>query len=760
MQGGGYASTLHYFCSSRVYMMMPIPKRAFQKILLPLFAVLLAMPAIAEKKKKEQPKPKTIYETDTLKAPIPRNRQMFHDKFARALRGADASDGKVDGYIWYGEDTAASAVITQALLHNARHLDTMIENLPFTDKQEEQQTKIRYLNAVTNMVNRYGTDPKWDAYFYRRAVNNMRDLIIARHEKRLDKFVNDNTNAYTMFNMEMLEGYPELRAHVFREIGKQEPLMMIRRLSEFANEPFACDVIAAAARKSPNEVYKYASSTNLTLSGAVRRCKDPLVQAIVRISTESKSPLKAMSFISDIYQSRLTIAEVDKITADENLFFKNLVRLKLQGDTLGGTTYSDELAYRANRIYVTRMNELHEAQDPVRFKVIEGLTPEELYFVMVYGQDQIYTSSFIGTFNRMMERLKPATGDELFDKVHYEHFRTFIRMCAGYSKLDQFLATMKPDEKTAVMKDFVTGLEGGKSDELEDAVDVADAFGSITDTALAEFLRQEIVANYTRVSDARNMKGTIVYGLLATLTKGSNSAELSQTLHLPPINVMPNKNLLNDSGILYEQFFFYGDEDGRNSFASFMGNFKEAAKWKMEKGEQWVKIKSIAGKPVVVFANLPLDYESGKDDEAQKALEKSLVADGIHPTVLVHRGHSYHLTSTIDYMEKSNHIIILGSCGGYHNLGKVLDHSPDAHLISTKQTGTMLINDAIVKKLNDHLVAGDDVDWIALWGELGAQFKGKGKDEETFKEYVPPYRNLGAIFIKAYRRMFNEQDAG
>lgn len=742
---------------------MHLMSRTFPKILSVLFALLLTFPAFAERRKKEQPKPKTIYEIDTLIAPVPRNRQIFHDYYIKALRGADASDGKVDNYIWYGEDTLASNTITQAMLHTARHLDTMVENLPFTDKQEEAQTKIRYLKAITNMVKTYNNNPQADPYFYRKVVNNMHDLIIARHEKKLEDFVHKNANLQTMTNVEMLDGYPELRAYVYREVGQQQPLMMIRRLSEFSNESFACDIIAATARKSPNEVYKYASSTNPSLSGAVRRCKDPLVQAIVRVATESKSPLKAMSFISDIYNSRLTIAEVDKITADETLFYKNLVRLKLQGDTLGGATYSDELQYRANKLYVMRMNELHESPDPVRFKCIEALTPEELYFVIVYGQDQIYTSSFIGTFNRMMERLKPATGDELFDKVHFEHFRTFIRMCAGYSKLSEFLATMKPDEKASVMRDFISGLETGKPDELEDAVDVADAFGSITDSTLAEFLRQEIVANYTRVSEQKSLKGTIVYGLLATLANGRNSDSLSQNLNLPPINMMPNKNLVNDSGIIYEQFFFYGDEDGRNSYASFLGNFKDGSKWKGpidDPTKQWVTFKSISGKPIIVYANRPLDYETGKDDDAQKALKKQLNADNIHPTILVHRGHSYHLTSTIDYMEKSNRIIILGSCGGYHNLGKVLDHSPDAHLISTKQTGTMLINDATVKRLNDHLLAGEDVDWVTLWVELGGTFKGKGKDELTFREYVPPYRNLGAIFIKAYRRMFNEQEAG
>lgn len=722
-----------------------------------VFSFLLPLSADARNKKKAQPvKQKTIYEIDTLVNPIPRNRELWHDKYNKALKLVDGQDGKLDNYVRIADDTLASHAMTQAFMVQARHLDTMVENLPFTDRQEENQTKIGYMRNLENMVNRYLRDPKADPYFYRKVVPNMQELIIARHEKRLDEFVHNNANFYTLANVEMLDDRQDLRAYLYSTLGKAEPLTMIRRLQEFASEPYACDVIAAAARLSPNDIYKYASSTNTVLSGAIRRCKDPLVQTIGKISNQSKAPLKAMSFISDIHNSRLSIDEVDNITANEDLFYKNLVRLKLQGDTLGGATFTNELQYRGNK-YVTRMNELHEAQDPVRFKCIENFTPEEMYFLMVYGQDQIYTSSFIGTFNRMMAKMAPMTGDELFDKVHYDHFRTFIRMCAGYSKLSEFLASMKPDEKIAVMKDFITGLEKGKADDLEDAVDVADAYGSIEDSALAAFLRQEIVENYTRVSQAGNLKGTIVYGLLATLSRSDNSAELSQSLRLPPINMMPYQSLVSDSGKLYEQVFFYGDEDGRNSYQSFMEIFRDP-KWKVTTGPQWTQINSVSGRPIEIYANLPLDYEEGKDEEAQKALKKYMQERQINPTVVVHRGHSYHLTSTIENMDRPNRIIVLGSCGGYHNLGKVLDHAPDAQLVSTKQTGTAVANNAIIRVMNNHLLAGEDINWISMWSELGDGFKGKVKEEKDFKEYVPPHRNLGAIFIKAYRRMFNEQD--
>ncbi len=727
---------------------------------LTLIAALLLYPDTASaQRKKKKDRPKTIYEIDTLIAPIPLQRQKFHNDITKALRGADATDGSVDKVIYMGDDTLATQVITQAILKDVAHLDTMIENLPFTDKQTEQQTKLRYLRAVANLLYRFNHDTKVDPFYYRKLVINERELIIARHEARLLDFAKANANIYTLANADLLEGNQEAKAYVYEEVGKQYPQMMIRRLNEYAGEPYADVIIAGAAKVVPGEVYNYAASTNYVLSGAVRRTKDPLVQTIVRIVNESKSPLKAMSFLNDIYRQKLTIAEVDKITANEDLFYKNLVRLKLEQQELGSATATDELAYRGLK-YVRRMNDLHESPDVVRFRGIDGFTPEELYFLMVFGVDEIYTSSFIGTFNRMMERMKPAKGDELLDKVHYSNFRTFIRMSAGYSKLSEFLATIDSTKKTKLMGDFISGLEKGKEDDLDDAVDVADAFGSIEDTTLANFLQAEVKMNYERVSAEKNKKGLIVYGLLSTLFNGMRSGKIEgESIGLPPVTIMPYKNMLGDTTVVFEQFYFYGDEDGRASYGSFLGNFKDGAKWKIAStNKSWISIVSTSGKPIVVYANLPVEGE-GKDENAQDSLNSFLKAQNIKPTFIVHRGHSYHLPSTLEHLSRSSKIVMLGSCGGYHNLGTVLDASPDANIISTKQVGTMAVNEPIIKEINTHLLAGEDVDWVVCWRNLAAQFeKTKGEPLAKFKDYVPPHRNLGALFIKAYRRMANTEE--
>lgn len=120
---------------------------------------------------------------------------------------------------------------------------------------------------------------------------------------------------------------------------------------------------------------------------------------------------------------------------------------------------------------------------------------------------------------------------------------------------------------------------------------------------------------------------------------------------------------------------------------------------------------------------------------------------------MIHRGHSYHLQSTLARLTPYARIVILGSCGGYQNLATVLDHSPDAHIISSKQTGVRAVNEPIIRSLNQFLLAGADVNWITMWDTLETQFAKNPEVLDKFSDYVPPHRNLGAIFIKAYRKL-------
>jgi len=703
------------------------------------------------------------YKQDTLLLPIPMSRQIFHEQIDKEQLAADRADGAADTFIRYKNDSIISASLTQALIYNIDTMQILIENMPpkGRDSLATNQQKIRYLRAVKNLLHTYNKDPKPDPEYYIALEDNLDSMLVAINERKVIDFVIANPNIYTLDNSRDLFDNPSPeRSLIYAEMGKADPVLMIRRLSEFASDTFSADVIAAAARIVPEVVFEYAISTNLPLKSAVfHATDDSLVKAIVTIADESRAPTRIFPFLSDVYYHRKTIAQLDSMAMYLNLYFEGLVELKIENDTIGRGAYNQEIGYRALRDFVRPMNELHDENDEnIRFHCIDSMSPEALYYIMVYGQDEIYTSSFLGAFKRMMARMAPMPGNSLLDTLHHDHFRTFIRMCAGYNTLSDFLGTMNDTGKSYVMTSFINGLEKGNDNELEDAVDVADAFGSIRDSALSEFLKKKVKENYEYSYGIKSRKGMIVYSLMSRLFDGNKdsgndtgAAATSLRLHLPPINMVPYKSLINDSGIVYQQVFFFGDKDGQDSYNSFIDEFRNDNKWKIINEKFWTQIYSTSGKKIVIYANLPLDEPA--DEKAQDSLVKFLSDTGIHPSIMIHRGHSYHLAATLARLDSNVKIVILGSCGGYHNLALVLDKSPDAHIISSKQTGVMAVNEPIIRAMNQRLLDGADVDWISMWNELEEYFQKKPSAQDKFSDYVPPYKNLGAIFIKAYRKM-------
>lgn len=725
-----------------------------RKLTLPLviassLTLTLADDIFAQSKKPvplDKPAPER-WQIDTLINPIPTNRAMFTDKIRAQVKRADMKDGTTDNVIEL-EDTVVSRIVTEALMVKVPKIMIHIENMEIP-----HQTKIQYHRALETTVRRLNTLPLTpdDAIYIRKAVDNFEELMLARQAGTIDSYVRANDNIYTLDNSEMLNDYPELKALVFESVGKAKPEMMIKRLPDFATESYADPVIAAAAKVMPNTILTYALSKS-QLGVAVRRNKDPFVKTIVSIADQSKTPQKVLPFVDEIFQGRKTIAQVDAITADPKAYFQALVALKLQGNSAADKAIEGEINYRGLQ-FVRVVNELHDSPAPVRFKSLADFGAEDMYFMIIGSQDEIYTSSFIWMFDRMVEKMKPMTSDQLLEKVNKSHFRTFIRMAAGYNKLSAFLAGMDEPHQTALMKEFVSNLEKGPMDDLEDAVDVADAFGSLSDPKLIDFLKEEVRQNYERKV---NEKGVIVYALLYTIfNSAENSTKLNQEVSdlLPPITYVPQSALKNDKGQIVQQVFFYGDKDGMGAYTGYLNQFRNP-KWKIEQGQYWSTITATGTNPIIIFVNKPLPEEAEENDVfAQNKLQKYIDENNMKPSVIIHRGHSYYLPTTLEHLTESSKIIVLGSCGGYHNLAKVLNTSPDAHIISSKQVGAYSVNTPIINALNDVLLSGNDVNWITMWQNLSKYFAGKGAGlNDLFSDYVPPNKNLGAIFIKAYRK--------
>jgi hypothetical protein len=312
---------------------------------------------------------------------------------------------------------------------------------------------------------------------------------------------------------------------------------------------------------------------------------------------------------------------------------------------------------------------------------------------------------------------------------------------------------MPSQSSEVLMKAFVANLDNSGS--LEDATDVADSYSSINDPQLKKTILNYVDENEMENINDNNERGAVIYNLLKNIFLSSDSSkhiDLTSIANIPSIYEIERRSLQDDSGRIIEQVFFYGDEDGKLYFGPFLNSFA-AKDWKITKKPEWVEIKSLRGN-VWIFANLPLDYDANLDDSAQVHLNAYLEENELYPNIVIHRGHSYWLPGTISRMPLNAKIVLLGSCGGYKNLNKILEISPDAHIISTKEIGAGDINKPIMTYLNQSLLNDNKIVWKEMWQNLSTLFaQDKNKTvKESWESYIPPYKNLGAIFIKAYNK--------
>jgi len=240
----------------------------------------------------------------------------------------------------------------------------------------------------------------------------------------------------------------------------------------------------------------------------------------------------------------------------------------------------------------------------------------------------------------MMKKINNR-GDSLLVLLKFDKYRKIIKMSAGFNTLDHFLASFakanKPGEEdpaNTLMRAFVNNPE--RSEGLEDGVDVADSYASISETLkrVATEMLKNIQDNYDRNLAQNNKKGIAIYDILNKLFLSADTTkkiDLTKELGIPPVYEVPFTALTGDSGRVAVQLFIYGDKDGIGVFPGLINMFSNA-NWKIDgSNKQWVVVNSAKGKPVSLYMNRPLPEDLGEDAEAQKALCQYIKKNQIHP---------------------------------------------------------------------------------------------------------------------------------
>lgn len=702
--------------------------------------------------------------SDTLKKKVDIARIRYHENIEKEQQLALTFNNGNGEWINASANKDINTLITATVIKGINQLTDSIE----ADKRLDHRLKVKYLSGVENLLKGFNTgwrNKTINAVLAHELLENYKALMEADINKEDIRMLVENAS-YEVGNININgsgsamyenQGFEASRIILFRKFCQKHPDKVLGMMEQYYNVPFADSLIKEAAYRNPNQLYDYAAATRSQAGRLIKRNNDPLVKTIAAIAN-SKSGQQYYPFLDEIVHGRLTMPDIFNVMEDNLQYYRLLVKTQItyaerliRKDTaLAYDKLLFKLQDRAKNVFIEEVNALHDSPDNLRFKIIDPLTPQELYYLIVLGEDVMYTSSYKGIFNRMMQRMTTPSGDSLLMSVKFDRFKKFIRLAAGYNKLDEFLQTMPDSNSQRLMMAFVRGLE--KSGTLEDAVDVADSYGSIKNQLVKKLIDQEIEKNLQQAKAKHDKRGIAIYDILQVIFQSSqdSSIDVSAKLQIPPVYRVNYKDLLDDSNRIVQQVFFYGDQDGKESFTNFMSMFS-GADWKINRNKEWVQISSAKGKPVYIFANLPLDFEKGLDSLAQFHLQQYLKQKHFEPGITIHRGHSYWVGSTIRNLAPSSKIVILGSCGGFNNLDDVLRTCPDAHIISSKEVGTKIINEPILKAINEDLMGGKDVEWLPMWRDLSALFP-SGDARERFENYIPPYKNLGALFIKAYTK--------
>ncbi|HEX6846342.1 MAG TPA: hypothetical protein VF144_05165, partial [Chitinophagaceae bacterium] len=561
-------------------------------------------------------------------------------------------------------------------------------------------------------------------------------------------------------------GYQTSKNILVRKYCEQHPeqtfATLLTSLRQIPDLPFTDSLIIAAGRAYPKQLYDYAAANNV-LGNRIKKVNDPFVQAVVKMTASGGSGQLYFPFLDNIVKGKMKLADIDAVRNDSIQYYKLLVRTHLDYNERllnKDTAFEYEALHqmmerKAIQVFVNRINALHDEDAVTRFRIIQPLNAQELYYLAVLSDGIIYTSSFVkGVFPLMMSRIGNR-GDSLLMSVSFDRYRKLIKMSAAYNTLGTFLSSFK-DQQNAndLMRAFVSNLE--KTGGLEDGVDVADSYASIAETLkpIADEMLVNVRANYQRNISANNKKGIEMYRILEKLFISADSSQkidLTTELGIPPVYGVTNKDLQTENGTTVIQVFMYGDEDGIRVFPSIVGLFNNS-NWKTDRtNPQWITVTSVKGKPVSIYLNRPLPEEKDLDAKAQEALCNYLERNGLKPTVTINRGHSYNAPYTIRQMFPTSKIVFMGSCGGYNLIHDILEKAPDAHIIGTKQIADAPVNNPFLKLLAETLRNGHSIEWIPFWKELD-----KMVTNEIFEDYVPPHKNLGAIFIKAYKIAIGE----
>jgi hypothetical protein len=645
----------------------------------------------------------------------------------------DQLDKKLDGLITLKSDIQSGQATYVYLELSRKIVENITQNFSLSVDQ-----KINQLKTIESILNSVGSK---NIHFYTQFSPSL-ELVLKIQEINDTRRLKNILNSNVVTSLDCISFFIDykLSQSFLLEAVHIEPSKVLENYKQFKHKTYSNSILDEAAMIAPMKIKTYLHSWN-SIHKQIKESKNQTTQIVYDIYEEVGPISRAYILLNDIIENRLSISEAHQISKTDLSLFPYLIQMQSNGVKYGSHSSNEALKYQCLK-KVNIINDLHEESDIIRFRILESLNSKEIYTLIVYSEEEIYTSTFLGMYTRLVKKIDFESNYEFLFSLKFNRFRTFIKMCAGYNMLDDFLLKMGEFEKQKLFDKLVQGIENA-NDNLSSAVTLVDTYGSIKSIPTKSLFEQSILSYYSKVEYSDSQK---IYGSILSVCNIGDASQMDETTN----NQRKELEILSLDRILkgnknVQQHFFFDDEDGRASYSHFLTTFNKP-NWTVEDHQTYIVIKSVKGRTIEIYANKPSTEYAG-----QNAINSFFKSQNRWPDIVVHRGHSYFVDAAIESLTPSAEVVFLGSCGGYNIISQVLKYSPDAQIISSKQIGTLLVNDRLCYTLNETIRKGEDLDWQKLWTNLNKSFVKGSIAHERFQDYVPPHKNLGALLIATYR---------
>lgn len=523
-------------------------------------------------------------------------------------------------------------------------------------------------------------------------------------------------------------------------LASNYPLEVVKHLDDIKLKPTGIDALKTVAKQAPLSAKNFIIQPLHPWNILFRNSTDSVMKTLYAINREAGSFSRAYLLLDDIYKGKISIEDADSVGRTQDKLLQHLIAIASRPDALGRYSVEQELA--AKSLKFVRQFNISENTDQFFAGQLGTLGPEALYTFMTYGEDEIIERGFRKMLHQLLGIVPGGNLYPLMEKLGFNQYRKFLRKCAYYEMGDLLYKPMSSGQKEAIAMKLLSDLEHADDDII---IQVADIIISLDHSAMADLIHQNIKKEYERCEKAQIDKGVAVYGVLSSLLapkieKGW-AKYVAEKFSLPSLDVMPVYELFNQQMANIQQYYFYDDEDGIQSFNNFIRSYqKSALEWEIKDMGNFVIIQSKAGRKVDIYANKAKNGERGIED-----MLKYMSQNKLEPQVVVHRGLSTHTLKTFSRVPSSAKLILDGSCGGYHMQQVAIDRAPGAQILCNRNVGTMHVNDPVFKQISDDIRIGKDIVWPEFWLKMNSRVG----SNPYFKDYIPPHKNAAALLLKA-----------